>query len=143
MKDLQALYRLAAQLNIPVDYFPMRKREALAIMDTDGTCAIAIDPKKLQSETDERNKLTHELGHCCTGAFYNQYASCDSRQRHENRADKWAIELLIPVEELDDAVAKGCSEIWELAEHFQVSEEFIRKAVCYYTHGNLAQELYF
>lgn len=143
MKDLQALYRLAAQLNIPVDYFPMRKREALAIMDTDGNCAIAIDPKKLQSETDERNKLTHELGHCCTGAFYNQYASCDSRQRHENRADKWAIELLIPVEELDDAVAKGCTEIWELAEHFQVSEEFIRKAVCYYTHGNLAQELYF
>ena len=31
----------------------------------------------------------------------------------------------------------------ELAEHFQVSEEFIRKAVCLYTHGNLAAELYF
>ena len=143
MKDLQALYRLAAQLNIPVDYFPMRKREALALMDTDGTCAIAIDPHKLQGETDERNKLTHELGHCCTGSFYNQFSDFDCRQRHENRADKWAIEQLIPVEELDDAVAGGCTEIWELAEHFQVSEAFMRKAVCWYTHGNLAQELYF
>lgn len=143
MKDLQALYRLAAQLNIPVDYFPMRKREALALMSTDGTCAIAIDPHKLQSESDERNKLTHELGHCCTGSFYNQFSDFDCRQRHENRADKWAIEQLIPVEELDDAVAGGCTEIWELAEHFQVSEDFMRKAVCWYTHGNLAQELYF
>lgn len=143
MKNLQELYRLASQLNIPVDHFPMKKREALAIMDTDGSCAIAIDPGKIRSEADERNKLTHELGHCCTGSFYNEFSDYDCRARHENRADKWAIELLIPVEELDDAVAKGCTEIWELAEYFQVSEEFIRKAVCYYTHGNLAQELYF
>ena len=143
MTNLQELYRLAAQLNIAVDYFPMKKREALAIMDTDGSCAIAIDPAKLRSEADERNKLGHELGHCCTGSFYNEYSDYDCRQRHENRADKWSIETLIPVEELDDAVARGCTEIWELAEHFQVSEEFIRKAVCYYTHGNLAQELYF
>ena len=47
------------------------------------------------------------------------------------------------MEELDDAVASGCTEIWELADYFQVSEDFIRKAVCWYTHGNLAQELYF
>ena len=134
---------MAAQLNIAVDHFPLRKREALAIMDTDGSCAIAIDPAKLRSEADERNKLGHELGHCCTGSFYNEYSDYDCRQRHENRADKWSIETLIPVEELDEAVANGCTEIWELAEHFQVSEEFIRKAVCYYTHGNLAQELYF
>ena len=143
MNDLQALYRLAAQLNIPVDYFPMKKREALAIMDVDGTCAIAIDPQKLHGEADERNKLGHELGHCCTGSFYNQFSDYDCRQRHENRADKWAIEHLIPVEALDDAVAQGCTEIWELAEYFQVSEDFIRKTVCYYTHGNLAQDLYF
>lgn len=143
MKTLQELYSLAAELNIAVDYFPMRKREALAIMDCDGSCAIAIDPHKLQSESDERNKLGHEMGHCCTGAFYNEHSLYDCRQRHENRADKWAIETLIPVEELDDAVAKGCTEIWELAEYFQVSEDFMRKAVCLYTHGNLAQDLYF
>ena len=67
----------------------------------------------------------------------------DCRQRHENRADKWAVTTMIPVEALDDAVASGCTQVWELAERFQVTEEFIRKAVCWYVHGNMAAELYF
>jgi len=50
---------------------------------------------------------------------------------------------LIPVDDLDDAVAQGCTEVWELAERFGVTEDFVRKAVCYYVHGNLATELYF
>ena len=87
--------------------------------------------------------MGHELGHCLTGSFYNIHTAVDSRQRHENRADKWALKHLIPVDELDAAVANGCSEIWELAEHFGVTEQFMKKAVCYYVHGNLATELYF
>ena len=38
-------------------------------------------------------KLAHELGHCCTGSFYNQWATADCRRRHENVADKWAIQV--------------------------------------------------
>ena len=67
----------------------------------------------------------------------------DSRRRHENKADKWAVRHLVPVADLDDAVAEGCTELWELAERFGVTESFMRKAVCYYVHGNLATELYF
>ena len=67
----------------------------------------------------------------------------DSRQRHENQANRWAIRTLIPVDDLDEAVAEGCTEVWELAERFGVTEEFMRKAVCLYVHGNLATELYF
>ena len=112
-------------------------------MGIDGDCAIAIDPHKIVSEYDERNKLCHEMGHCCTGSFYNQYSDFDCRQRHENRADKWAIEKLITVDDLYSAIATGCTEVWELAEHFSVTEGFVKKAVCYYTYGNLAAELYF
>lgn len=143
MKTLQEFYHIAQQENIVVDHFALSKREALSIMDPDGECFVALDPNRISSETDERNKLAHELGHCITGAFYNEYSNYDCRQYHENRADKWAIRELIPVEELDDAVAKGRTEIWELAEHFGVSEEFVKKTVCYYVHGNVATELYF
>ena len=143
MKTLQEFYHIAQQENIVVDHFALSKREALSIMDLDGECFVALDPSRISSETDERNKLAHELGHCITGAFYNEYSGYDCRQYHENRADKWAIRELIPVEELDDAVAMGRAEIWELAEHFGVAEEFIKKAVCYYVHGNVATELYF
>ena len=87
--------------------------------------------------------MGHELGHCITGSFYNIHTAVDCRQRHENRADKWAIHTLIPVDALDDAIAHGCTEIWDLAEHFGVTEDFMRKAVCYYVHGNIAAELYF
>ena len=143
MKTLQEFYHIANQENIVVDHFALSKREALSIMDLDGECFIAIDPQRISSETDERNKLAHELGHCITGSFYNPYSDYDCRQYHENRADKWAIQHLIPVEDLDDAVASGCTEIWDLAERFGVTEEFVRKTVCYYVHGNVAAELYF
>lgn len=143
MKTLQECYRVAQQENITVDRFPLRSREALSFMDDDGSCFIAIDPDKLTGEADERTKLSHELGHCVTGSFYNRYSRFDCRRRHENRADKWAVRYLVPVEDLDDAVATGCTELWELAEHFGVTEAFIKKAVCLHVHGNLATELYF
>lgn len=143
MITLQGLYRIAEKQNIVLDRFPLKKREALALMDECGNCFIAMDPRRILSETDERNKLAHEIGHCCTGAFYNQYSSFDCRQRHENTADKWAIVQLIPVEALDNAIADGLTELWELAEFFGVTEDFMRKAVCYYVHGNVAAELYF
>lgn len=90
-----------------------------------------------------RSGLAHELGHCETGSFYNQYAALDVRQRHENRADKWAIWHLVPEDALDQAVADGYTDLPSLAEHFCVTVPFMRKAVCWYTHGNLAAELYF
>ena len=76
-------------------------------------------------------------------SFYNEYAACDIRKKHENRADKRAIELRLSADDLDQAVADGHTDLWDLAEHFGVTEEFMRKAVCWYTHGNLATELYF
>jgi hypothetical protein len=63
--------------------------------------------------------------------------------RHEHKADKWAVEQLVPDWALDDAIAQGCTELWELAERFGVTESFMRKAVCLHVHGNLATELYF
>ena len=136
------LYAYAERRNIDVDWIPMRRATSLSVPLGD-RYAIALDPWKLGSLAQETVCLAHELGHCETGSFYNQYAALDVRQRHENRADKWAIQHLIPVEDLDEAVAEGCEDIPALSEHFCVTEDLMRKAVCWYTHGNLAAELYF
>lgn len=108
----------------------------------DDIYAIAINHAVLEPG-EEKTALFHELGHCETDSFYNEEFSFDVRQKHENRADKWAIKKLVPEDELDAAVAAGYTELWSLAEYFNVTEDFMKKAVCYYTNGNLAADLYF
>lgn len=143
MAKLLDLYRYAEDNRIDVDWVPMTKAASLSVPLPSNSYAIAIDPWKMDTAEKEMVCLAHELGHCSTGSFYNCWATQDIRQKHENRADKWAIKKLIPEDELDHAVADGCTDIWSLAEHFNVTEDFMRKAVCWYTHGNLSIGLYF
>lgn len=135
------LYAYAERRNIDVDWIPMRRATSLSVPLGDGY-AIALDPWKLGTIAQETVCLAHELGHCETGSFYNQYAALDVRQRHENRADKWAIRRLVPEDDLDAAMADGCDTIPALADRFGVTEPFMAKAVCWYAHGNLAVEMY-
>ena len=141
--EIKHLYDFAIEQNIEVFTCPLPETCSLSVMDDDGNCYIGMDEVVCDGGVQERVHLSHELGHCVTGSFYNIHAAVDCRQRHENRADKWAVQMLIPVEALDNAIAEGCTEVWELAERFGVTEDFIRKTVCYYVHGNLAAELYF
>ena len=141
--EIPILYTLAQQQNIPVYRFPLPNTGSMSLMDERGQCFIGMDEGVRDGGAQERVHLGHELGHCLTGSFYNRYAAVDCRQRHENQANKWAIRTLIPVDDLDRGVAEGCTEVWELAERFGVTEDFVKKAVCLYVHGNLAAELYF
>ena len=143
MNHLSSLYTLAEREQIPVLAYSLPLTESLAIQTDEGQCYIGMDYDKLTDPRDHLVHLSHELGHCLTGAFYNRYAKMDLRQRQEIKADKWAIHRLVPMEELDDAIARGLTEFWELAEYFGVTIEFMKKAVCLYTHGNLEADLYF
>ena len=104
--ELSALYDIAAKQDIPVLSFPLEKTGSLSHMDDRGRCFIGMDPRLRDGAVQERVHLSHELGHCVTGSFYNRYAAVDHRRRHENRADKWAIRKLLTVDQLDDAIAE-------------------------------------
>lgn len=143
MNKLRSLYHFAEQQNIEILPYSLPQTGSLALELDNGQCYIGMDYSRLEDPGEHLVHLGHELGHCICGAFYNRYAKMDLRQRQEIKADKWAIHRLVPMEALDDAIAAGYTEFWELAEHFGVTEEFIRKAVCLYTHGNLEADLYF
>lgn len=143
MVALPELYGLAEKQNIPILRYPLPENGSMSLQLSGGAQFIGMDNGVADGGAQERVHLSHELGHCLTGSFYSVYTAVDCRQRHENRADKWAVRKLIPVEQLDDAVAEGCTELWELADRFGVTEDLMRKAVCLYVHGNLAAELYF
>jgi hypothetical protein len=137
------LYVLAKQQNIEVIETNLPENGSLSIMDDSGNCYIGIDKSVMDGGALEIVHMADELGHCLTGSFYNRHTRFDVRQRHENRADKWAIRQTISVDDLDTAIASGYTEIWQLAEYFSVTEQFMRKAICLYVHGNVAADLYF
>lgn len=127
---LTNLYNIAESDNIMVYSYDLGVIDSLSLLHN-GKCFVAIDPFQIKSTADEKVKLAHELGHCETGAFYNQYAVCDIRSKHEYTANKWAIKKLIPEDELKEA-CKYCTNRWELSEHFGVTEDFMQKALDYY-----------
>lgn len=139
--DLLALYAYAEDRGIDIDWIPMQRATSLSVPLED-SYAIALDPWKMETVAQEAVCLAHELGHCETGSFYNQYAKLDVRQRHENRADKWAICHLVPEGELGAALTGGCDTLPALADHFGVTVPFMRKAVCWYAYGNVAVDDY-
>lgn len=131
------LYELAEKSCIEIDAFNMEKREAFSVKGDDGKCFVAVDPRRIKSRADERVKIAHEIGHCETESFYTFITPFESRQKQENRADIWAIKRLISEDELNAAVSDGYIEVWQLAEYFDVTESFMKKAISLYKYGNL------
>ena len=99
-------------------------------LQTNKRCYIAIDQRL--NVQQEREALAHELGHCEYGGFYNRYSRYDIRAKAERRADKWAFARLVPYGRLMQAVRHDITEVWELAELFDVSCEFMQRAIAYY-----------
>ncbi|MEL7657649.1 MAG: ImmA/IrrE family metallo-endopeptidase [Bacillota bacterium] len=121
---------------------PNTKATTIRLSETD-TYGIFIDTTRIETVSEEKMIMLHESGHFATGATHEVCSSFDLVSKHEYKADKWAVQRLVTADELDDAVAEGHTELWDLADYFSVTEDFMRKAVCWYTHGNLATELYF
>lgn len=120
------LYNIAEKNNIEIKSFKLSKIKSTSISIGDDYY-IGIDEKNIETTAEERTHLAHELGHCMTGSFYNMYSEYDIRAKHEYRADKWAVLHLIPKDKFISLLKKGY-RIWELAEYFEVTEDFIRKA---------------
>lgn len=132
MTKLLEMYSIAFCENVTILCENTCDAKSMSARPPSGDCYIGINPLKLESRADELVALAHELGHCETGSFYNKYALLDIRAKHERRADKWAIKKLVPRDELINALSKGYIEIYELAEYFEVTEDFMRKALEFY-----------
>lgn len=124
------LYDYAENRDIILINGNLKKVKSMSLSDN-GLCAIIIDDEKINCEVEENVIAAHEIGHCETGAFYNEH-SLELRSRMEYRADKWAIKKLVPEDELIEAFESGILEIWELAEYFDVTEDFMVKACEFY-----------
>lgn len=125
------LYEYAQQKQIIVERLKIPKNKSLSarIQNRD---FIAIDEHAMENSSEERTHLAHELGHCVTGAFYEMYSPLQIRGKYEYKANKWAVKKLIPLSALRLAIQQGITEMWDLAEHFNVTDDFMAKAIKVY-----------
>ncbi len=123
------LYNAAEKSGIIIEKFELPLNKSISAL-SNGRCYIALDSSVTGAE--EKVCLAHELGHCETMSFYNVYSPLDVRGKHEVRAERWAIKKLIPKTAYHSALEQGYTEVNSLAEYFNVTPEFMQKAVEYY-----------
>lgn len=126
-----------------LEFSNLETKAATLKLEPDGVVGIFLDRSRMSNAAEEKSCLLHEGGHYATGTTHRLYSPYELVERHEYRANKWAVQRLLSAEELDEAVAEGHTELWDLAEYFGVTEELMKQAVCWYTYGNLAAALYF
>ena len=124
------LYTLAQDHQHEVISMPLRESPAFAV-EENKKCYIALSNKL--TDPEEKTYLAHELGHCEYGGFYNYHSRYATRAKAENKANRWAYIHVLPLPEIQQAMAKGNRTIWELAEYFGVTESFMRDAIDFYT----------
>lgn len=132
MEDILELYREIDKQNIILEPYALDITKSISFMNDSGDCYIGVDLRHIQNISEEKVRLSHELGHCMTGSFYNRYSKLNDIEQKEHRADTWAVNKIIPFKKLEHAFQNGIVEVWELAEYFNVTEEFIYKSLVVY-----------
>ena len=114
--------------DIILDYCSLPLNGSVSFEDRDKRYIIMDEAD--MTEPERKVHLAHEIGHCMTGAFYHPYSPLETRSRCEYKANMWMAQRLIPKADLQQAFEKGITEVWELAEYFEVTEDLVRFA-CY------------
>lgn len=74
----------------------------------------------------------HELGHLHTGALHKVSSPFQLIEQNEYRADADSFKRYLPPDELKNAMRNGYTTPWELADYFNLDEEYIQKALDYW-----------
>ena len=94
---------------------------------------VFLDFSQIRSVKLLRGVCCHELGHIATGALHKVDSPYELVERSEYRANRWCAEHFLTQEDFQDAFRQGYTELWELAEYFDLPEQDIEKALAYWT----------
>ena len=125
---LSALYARIIADGISID--DVQTRELKAASFPQGW--ILYDSSRFATGAELKCTLAHEYGHCKTGSFYNIYSPYDLKEKCEYKANKYAVYLLMPYDEVWRALHKGLWTAWALADYFDVTQDFVQMALDIY-----------
>jgi hypothetical protein len=133
---LTYLYDDAQQNGIYIIYCPLGDMPSI-IAETGNRVGIGLNYNVILSTIEELYRLAHEVGHYHSGTYYKFTSSLQIRGQMEYRADAWMVNFLIPLADLRQAIDEGYSEVWELAEYFNVPESVVLRAAEIYRNKGL------
>ena len=113
---------------------------AAATIRINETYGVFLDSRILDTLAKEKTIVAHECGHCFTGSTHAIYSPFDVIEKHEYKANKWAAHRVMPIEEIKKSLRDGCVEPWQLAERFNVTEDFVKTALYIYQCEDALQE---
>ena len=76
--------------------------------------------------------LAEEIGHHFTSVGDILDQNDIDNQKQEHKARVWAYQKLLPLENVHLVAMRGYTEPWQMAEYFDLDEEFVRAALKYY-----------
>jgi len=97
-----------------------------------GDYAVFLDFTKIHSTRFLRGVCFHELGHVATGALHKVDSPYELVERSEYRAARWVAEHYLTQAAFRAAFQDGCTELWQLAEYFDLPESVIASALTYW-----------
>lgn len=94
---------------------------------------VFLDIDRIRTIRQEKEAVVHEWAHITTDATYCIDAPAAVRQRAEETARRAEIKKLLPFERMRGVIKAGYTQIYELSEIFNVSEDMVTEAIEYYT----------
>lgn len=132
---LDKLLKICATSGIHIERTKLPKNlKAILYSDTETHPVISID-YSIRTYKEAACVLAEEVGHYYTSCGNlltdsNLHKSIINKQ--ENIAKRWAFKYMISFSDLIDAHKAGCSTLYEVAEHLDITEEFLRNAAKVY-----------
>lgn len=146
-KILMRLYEIAEQENIPINFVDIMK-SAVCSRDEDGNYHIFIK-NNITLPSRLMEILAEELGHCVTQSLY-QFCPKENYRLFKAAADKaeakakiWAIEHLVPLDELEAALENNPDNLPNVVFELSIKYELLLKAIGHYrTYSMLNEHLW-
>lgn len=132
MFEISDFYDYCTKNDVAVIPFDRCPQPAATVRDQ-GVYAVFLDFSKIRSTRLLRGICCHELGHVATGALHKVSSPYELVERSEHRAIRWMAENYLTEEAFLEAFRDGCTELWQLADYFDLPEADVQSALSYWT----------
>ena len=94
---------------------------------------VFLDFAQIQTTRLLRGVCCHEMAHVATGALHKVSSPYELVERSEYRANRWAAQRFLTAEDFREAFQSGYTQLWQLAEYFDLPEQDVKNALTYWT----------